>query len=231
MKERPILFSGDMVRAILKRRKTHTRRPVKHIPMLGYPEDWCLKVGTQEFDRIVGDYQRYCPFGQPGDRLWVRETWAEWMLRGGHEKNWGEGKHGWGNVIYRATHNGGMLPECEGFSKWRPSIHMPRWASRLTLEIVSVRVERVQDISESDALNEGILEGYKYAAPGVMMTRADGEKCDCAFTHPTAKRAYQCLWESIYGADAWDANPWVWVVAFRVIQHDKTHEEEGTPHE
>jgi len=143
MKERPILFSAAMVNAILSGRKTQTRRVVK--PM-------SRKAGGEYTGWVLPEYRTDCPYGQPGDRLWVRETFGS-MIRnvGGtpHEK-----------LAYRADDpNAVMCYSSEGMEvpiKWKPSIHMPRWASRITLEIVSVRVERLNEISEQDAIAEGI---------------------------------------------------------------------------
>lgn len=163
MKERPILFSGPMVRAILDGRKTQTRRVVK--PRQGMLDDW---TGLP------------CPYGKPGDRLWVRETC------------YFEQPHG--EVIYRADPGSekALDPEFTGL-RWRPSIHMPRWASRITLEIVNVRVERLQDIRVDDARAEGVTA--KWPVHG-----------------------FRNLWQSINGFGSWDANPWVWVVEFRNME-------------
>ena len=179
MKERPILFNGDMVRAILDGRKTQTRRMVKHIPDLGDPDSWCHKSNDKAFAEIVGDYARYCPFGKVGDRLWVREAFVK-------------PDHGEDNIAYRAS-------EYEDTFRWTPSIHMPRWASRITLEITDVRVERLQKIDDRSAGQEGAMY-YKYSGP----------YCD------SAKMVFKQLWDSIY--KNWDENPWVWVVEFKVVK-------------
>ena len=197
MKERPILFSGPMVRAILEGRKTQTRRVVKPQPA------HIAGIGTVlNIDTITG---KACPYGKPGDRLWVRETWDGVRLDGGGAL-----------VSYRAD---GDKPVTDD-GRWHPSIHMPRWASRITLEVVSVRVERLNECSIQDALAEGVLTDDEW---------------------PTDPRdGYRSLWESINGpsirkrlrdgtvqmhspkrhvADySWDANPWVWVVEFRRVQ-------------
>lgn len=190
MKERPIIFSSPMVRAILEGRKTMTRRVInwKNIAK----QSGCTKGslawsptfnsfavfnGNNEVDVSLVD----CPYGKPGDRLWVRETYR---LPDGAPKGW---------VDYRADDSR------DGF-KWRPSIYMPRRASRIDLEIVSVRVERLQDISNKDIESEGACE------------RA-------CVTH---RLSFQHLWDSInakrgYG---WDVNPWVWVVEFKRIEKE-----------
>jgi hypothetical protein len=210
MKERPILFSGPMVRAILDGRKTQTRRLVKPQPeefdgagvSANYGtagEPWWVAVPSIEH------YSR-CPYGQPGDRLWVRETF-------GYCKHM-PGKNGKG-LEYRADgvrrYFDGLPVPKDGFAfgfpeskvfRWKPSIHMPRWASRLDLEVTDVRVERVQDISEADACHEG--------APAIV-----GRNIGPV----TYREGFRELWDSInfkrgYG---WDANPWCWCISFKVV--------------
>lgn len=194
--ERPILFSAPMVRAILDGRKTQTRRIVKHIPMLGDPSGWCAAAKAQEpgWVHIVGDYRRFCPYGEPGDRLWVREAWVRT-----------DGMTSVPDTFYRASES---AANAEQLGPWKSPLFMPRWASRITLEIESVRVERLQDISEEDAMAEGVVHRNScwYAT--------DDPK---ALPWMTASGAYINLWESINGAGSWDANPWVWVIQFRRI--------------
>ena len=191
-KERPILFSGPMVRAILDGRKTQTRRVVKLKCHDGFEvgpnyegEHWPVRGG----DRMP------CPYGKPGDRLWVRETHF---------------KYG-GGFIYRADY-GNLTPISDGIGgPWKPSIHMPRVASRISLEITGVRVDRLQDISNEDCVAEGItaigkgvrMPDGRYAQAGRYETKAS-----------TVRQLYSELWESINGPDSWAANPWVWVVEF-----------------
>ena len=202
MKEHPILFSAPMVRAILEGRKTQTRRVVAHpgLANLSYVVD----CGDGWWGDEEGDFQARCPYGEPGDRLWVRETWAET-----------DHSDGTPVVSYRA---GGCIavgrdgirgPVCllstiawdetPHVDQWRPSIHMPRWASRILLEVTGVRVERLQEITVSDA----ICEGY-----------------DGSITDPIdpSIRWYSALWEQINGPASWEANPWVWVISFRRIE-------------
>lgn len=175
VKERPILFRGDMVRAILEGRKTQTRRPVKPQP-------------------IYSEAVRNCPYGKPGDRLWVRETWntgrAAYALNSGIILE--EPKpEPWMKVIYRATsHYGDDQPP------WRPSIHMPRWASRITLEITDVRVERIIDITSADC----VVEGYPPTERG----------------EEPAKSRFAKSWNATYPG-SWDRNDWVWAIEFRRI--------------
>lgn len=206
MRERPILFNDAMVRAILSGAKTQTRRPVdmRRVSFIGGREDdhndpalWgfadidgCWHVLDQRKPVWTGSgvpheaYAIACPFGAPGDRLWVREA---------HAFNPCEDSEGNAadRVLYRADHNGAAP------LRWRPSIHMPRWASRLTLRVTDVHVERVQDISEEDARAEG-------ASGGVPWLYED-ETYRTAFCH---------LWSDTYGPESWTANPWVWVVSF-----------------
>jgi len=196
MTERPILFSGPMVRAILEGRKTQTRRVLKGAPMrLWAASGWEIEDGDCLWCDAYGDYHSLtsiCPYGRIGDRLWVRETHyisdEEREAVGGAIHTSVEAQ-----VYYRAdsqNHASDGVP-------WRPSIHMPRWASRITLEVVSVRVERLQDISANDAYAEGVI-----------VTNPDG--CDPVMNYCT-------LWESINGPSSWDANPWVWAVEFRCV--------------
>lgn len=185
MKERPILFSGSMVRAILAGTKTQTRRPVKLNP------SGRAILGGRNWHLDDPECVLACPYGQPGVRLWVRETWAHHPCGGTLRLPPGEG-HAWGNPIYLATFGAGIKPVCEGFTPWRPSIHMPRWACRLVLEIVSVRVERLEDITIADAQAEG-FSGHGAIIPFIQ----------------TWSRMYQ------HRGFGCDAKPWVWVVEFK----------------
>jgi len=194
MKERPILFSAPMVRALLDGSKTQTRRVVKP-----QPAPWGQHGGWQLPGFCASDDKGFrhgapifkCPYGKPGDRLWVREAFAR---IDGQTRPWIE-------TDYRATYkHGDRLGDTLGIKKrWTPSIHMPRHASRITLEITSVRVERLQDISESDAMAEGVknslhLSGGRFA-----------------------RENFEHLWWSINGEGSWEANPWVWVVEFKKV--------------
>lgn len=192
MKERPILFSAPMVRALLNGTKTQTRRVVKRFEVrAGMPEP--------EMQSLL----RCCPYGAPGDRLWVRETFAK---IDGQTQPWIE-------TDYRATYtHGDRLGDSLGIKKrWTPAIHMPRAASRITLEVAGVRVERLQDISEADACAEGIEQDAIDRC--LQMAEAMDQR------EPTPARSmYQVLWDSINGAGAWERNPFVWCVSFRVIE-------------
>jgi len=226
MKERPILFSAPMVRAILEGRKTVTRRVVKPQPparndminaaYCGHPNLW-LPNGS-----IGADTPREwkCPYGQPGDRLWVRETWAvqrhEPCLP--HERDYQDLISP--VVRYRAD---GSTRRIQGdrstgvgvyhgaVEKTRVSIHMPRWASRITLEVTGVRVERLQDISTEQAVAEG-MHTFPHKGGTAYAWSADDKH-----GHASATGAMRWIWDQINGEGAWHANPWVWVVEFRRV--------------
>lgn len=214
MRERPILFSGPMVRAILDGRKTQTRRVVKRTSA-GYAKE---PGGHRRWH--LGDPEAVlaCPFGQPGDRLWVRETWA--ALIPGEYTDSPYPMRGMVDLRYRASE-----PELSAATRghrWRPSIHMPRWACRQLLDVVSVRVERLQDISEADAQAEGLTKlskdngrVWKFGIPdrdGQPGTDDDGWSWREWQRDP--RNAFALLWCATYGAESWDANPCVWVVEF-----------------
>lgn len=197
MKERGMIFNGEMVRAILDGRKTQTRRIMKNQPAGDYPDTPALIRSAGGGFQWYGHYGESsifnCPFGAVGDRIWVRETWAEAGAGAPDLK------------LYRAdypehvpTHYENVPPADE--IRWTPSIHMPRWASRLTLEITGVRVERLRDLSEDDAKSEGITPPSGGVLPGWEY-----------------RINFRELWMSIYGSDNWEANPWVWVIEFKVV--------------
>lgn len=184
MKERQILFSADMVRAILDGRKTQTRRLFK----AKNGGVWPNKNDLPGMQQIL----RNCPYGRPGDRLWVREAWSTHSCFDHMSPS---------ALTARSIHYWADGEIVTG--KKRPSIHMPRWASRILLEVVSVRVEKLGAISEADCIAEGCagghgsIPGYAYAA--------------------TPIEHYRAMWDSINGAGDYDKNPWVWVVEFRVL--------------
>lgn len=200
MRERPILFSAPMVRAILAGTKTQTRRLVKDTGLYAIDAKFHgIETAARELARLA----TRCPYGTPGDRLWVRETWR---VCGGREYEYQQDRS---QVMYRATHHEDGFPLGWESYDWRPSIFMPRWASRITLEITGVRVERLQDISEMDAQAEGLMP----LSSGADRTwTVDG---DAASEHEAARDTYAWLWEQINGAGSWDANPWAWVVEFK----------------
>ncbi|HFX7169115.1 hypothetical protein E8D93_17595 [Escherichia coli] len=197
VKERGMIFNDEMVRAILGGNKTQTRRIVE--------EKFYGRAVAAEL------LAKHCPYGQPGDRIWVRETYrvhgkatdvATLVYRASVRNSWTEQTH---RVPVEVCNK----PVSE---KWTPSIHMPRWASRILLEITNVRVERLNDISECDARDEGVPPAGSLLPdhPGTFLT----PKGDFAM----AKVAFQRLWESIYGEESWNVNPWVWVIEFKRIQ-------------
>ena len=205
MTDRPILFSAPMVQAILDGRKTQTRRAVKPQPageiVRGEPDfnHWIdtkyWERQNQKENRGIGTRGFACPYGQPGDRLWVRETFGHFE----RNENFAPGC----DVFYRAD------GESLAVEPWRPSIHMPRWASRITLEITSVRVERLQEISIEDAKAEGAWG----PDDSIVQKVADYFGTDIFSANP--RKAFQMLWESINGPDSWAANPWMWAIEFR----------------
>lgn len=193
MKERPILFSGPMVRAILEGRKTVTRRVVNSDGAPG----------------LAGDAK--CPHGAPGDRLWVKENWRTATgLDHLSPSQIGES----GELIGSDLHYEADGPARPHFGRFRPSMFMPRWASRLTLELVSVRVERLEEIDNADAYREGVagLDFYRETAAFAERTGLHGTE---------ARDAFELLWESINGdrpGCSWEDNPWVWREEFRVVE-------------
>ncbi len=216
MKERPVIFNSEMVCAILDGRKTQTRRVIANVS-----PDNCipLQKPTKTKDGIythVMDAPGHglCPFGRVGDRMWVRETFAILGNEDGCPIDWdgnlikGDEKHA--ARIYKAScwqepGNYGLwsIPDrdTQYEGAWRPSIHMPRWASRMTLEITAVRVERLNDISEEDARAEGVAPSQHIITPPEALYRV----------------GFLNLWQSIYGEESWSANPWVWVIEFRRV--------------
>lgn len=208
MKERPILFSGAMVRALLAGTKTQTRRVLHPAPVERDGQWFFHRRGLPVYLRGAPLAQDACPYGQPGDRLWVREAWRSGRLTDRFPPREMTPHHVW----YEAD---GQAPEaCNG--KLRPAMFMPRWASRITLEVVGVRVERLQDISMSDSWAEGIPGA---PPPGVHIERVDEwVRWSDGVMREDPKLAYRDLWEEINGHGSWAANPWVWVVSFRRIE-------------
>ncbi|HEM3759049.1 TPA: hypothetical protein U1T24_003946 [Klebsiella quasipneumoniae] len=190
MKERGMIFNGEMVRAILDGRKTQTRRPIKwkqtRFTEIGEREDGSKWPWSEDAEHAC-DFWHPCPFGAVGDRIWVRETWN---------------KYG-GLLTYRADHDwiDDMRKETVCTAKWVPSIHMPRWASRILLEITDVRVERLNSISEEDAGREGYP-----ADPSPY-----GGKMDKWLW-------FRQLWDGIYPEQSFKHNPWVWVIEFKRVE-------------
>lgn len=259
--ERPILFNSAMVRAILNGTKTQTRRGVRlhpelaerviDLPLLG----WCQPFSARDGRSATNLHTPLtCPLGKPGDTLWVRETWAPYkgsdepvsdledcdavryaadevthLIAGDHAQTKGL------DMYCVPPHR--EMPR--GPHRWRPSIHMPRWASRITLEVTEVRAQRLQDIDEADATREGFAASMMPEHCAVMV--ADGGSYTChpdgapkvgdgegswkvthvqtcpATASTTAREFFAIQWRRIYGAVAWDANPWVWAASFKRI--------------
>lgn len=216
MTERPILFSAEMVRAILKGDKTQTRRvmkvqpyadsivTVKHYHPTVIDRHGDMQPGPEIFGALWGngEYGLRCPYGAPGDLLWVREGFAVQPLL------WADNR-GPQPIHYTADQIIGFAgkPDTRQIEDYRskPSIHMPRWASRITLEVKSVRVERLQDISEDDARAEGCPYPPEWA--NRFMDRDE-----------TARTWFKSLWNRISGPGAWGDNPWVWVISFERVK-------------
>lgn len=188
MKERPILFSGDMVKALLLGHKTQTRRIItpEHIYTSMPVEEVFANMLPKHRDMALG----WCRYGRPGERLWVKETFVASVD---------------GKIIYRASIPYGNL-DCH-FKPWRPSIFMPRKASRITLEITSVGIERLNDISEEDAKAEG-AEIQKETSGGWIV---------CGPRIGSYREGYRWIWTQINGARSWEKNPWVWKISFRRV--------------
>lgn len=230
MKERPVIFNAEMVRAILSGSKTQTRRVIVNVGA-----DNCIPLQKQSKTKDgiythVMDAPVYglCPFGQPGDRLWVRETWSDVNLEGAPALAYRAD-----DEVYDLMEDESLLDEDGAFNyqdprvskyhfaawysdlisgiegNWRPAIHMPRWASRITLEITGVRVERLNTISEEDARAEGVekMHGgfWRHYQPGWTQHQL------------SARGSFVTLWKSIYGEESWNSNQWVWVVEFRRV--------------
>ncbi|EAA7489358.1 hypothetical protein FZF39_003427 [Salmonella enterica] len=204
MKERGMIFNAEMVNAILSGRKTQTRRPIKwkqtRFTEIAERDDGSLWPWAEDCER-GGDIWFACPYGEIGDRIWVRETFrvhsratdvATLVYRASVRNSWTEQTH----RVPVAVCNKPATPE-----KWTPSIHMPRWASRITLEITDVRVERLRGLSEEDAKSEGIIPSAGGVLPGWEY-----------------RINFRDLWMDIYGTDNWEANPWVWVIEFKRVE-------------
>ena len=235
MKERGMIFNGEMVRALLDGRKTQTRRPIKwkqtRFTEIGEREDGSKWPWSEDAEHVC-DFWHPCPFGAVGDRIWVRETWGvvsheldengriqPWTpdrpATAIHEMPFGNGYYS-GHAIYAADGDftwGDDDGYEDGRSCWKPSIHMPRWASRITLEITNVGVQRLQSISPNDAAREGLV---KLPATGRYCINQGDQYFGGA--SQDAREVFSWLWESIYGADSWKTNPWVWVIEFKRVE-------------
>lgn len=237
---RPILFSSPMVRALLAGTKTQTRRIAKFVPHDGANLAFSgLSAGHYDTGRIDSGWVLHslgagacwiertkplnCPYGVPGDRLWVRETWARQAQIEGAPKRLAIYKAD-GELpeptLIDASGNAVLTPKGNLASPWIPSIHMPRAMSRITLEVTGVRVQRLQDVTEADAIAEGMhpdraLRGDDDLTTYEIALAKDREAGTFA-SFPMAIARYALLWDSINGGTApWASNPWVWVIEFR----------------
>jgi hypothetical protein len=219
IRERPILFSGPMVRAILEGRKTQMRRIVKHPEYYGCPTGDCPHSLQIHCNAAMNepDILSECPYGKPGDLLWVRETWFiastdTGSVSIGYKERLPAGKtltdtDGGLDVIRCLDREIVRWAEDRISDHWRPSIFMPRWASRITLEITDVRVERLNDISEANAYEEGVSDTWPLDSLPYLS----------AFGGRAVINNYAHLWKSINGNGSWAKNPWVWVISYKRI--------------
>lgn len=248
MRERPIMFKGEMVRAILEGTKTQTRRPVKH------RHEWAIEERDGKpwplhppYVYAEDDAWMNCPYGVPGDRLYVKETWAPsfkapkcqvaYRADGRCYGIGGDGDggrihvfHGW---LIDAAARGEELGNTLGrslYQPWRSSMMMPRWASRIMLEIVSVRVERVNSMTLADARAEGIPQMHAEAVAAGLCAEThvvvkDGPTCRDVWDNRTSVENFAALWDSLYAKtpNAWAANPWVWIIEFRRVDGGTNH--------
>ncbi|HBR2315728.1 TPA: hypothetical protein L9P45_003526 [Klebsiella pneumoniae] len=243
MTERGMIFNAEMVRAILDGRKTQTRRIMTVQPQSS--EFGLRYIAESSLAKEVGMYfwsqsdacgmkarskPFACPYGKPGDRIWVRETWSSDFA------NYYPNDRVW----YAADNNrrldievvdgvrGIYSPESDVHVpfRWRPSIHMPRWASRILLEITDVRVERLNAISEEDAQREGVhaevwdqtVVARNYAARDEFFQFWSEDMPHYVEMNQLYRSSFRSLWESIYGSENWLANPWVWVIEFKRVE-------------
>lgn len=232
-KERPILFSGAMVRAILEGRKTQTRRIVEPQPVpadqLGDeeyegPKQFFIEDGQLRTPARYGSHPVECPYGKPGDGLWVQEAFSTFY--DGDPEEGGSGDV----AIHKATYEDDWSEDPEEVP-WMHGRRMPRWASRLALSIKSIRVERLWQITNTDAMAEGVsIAPHRHGSFGSPWEpdfdvldphpeRHDTDIVDC-FLCP-----FRDLWQSLHGADSWSTNPWVWVIEFRQQPPPATGEE------
>jgi len=206
MAEHPILFSTEMVKVILKGNKTQTRRIFKdttehHSPYNpAYLERWKNDSG----------WENICPYGKIGDTLWVRETFA-YRIDVDIDKEREKAKH---YLMYKA--NGGSPynhMNWHSYTNWKPSIHMPRWASRINLKITDIRIQKLQDVSENDAFEEGM---NKQIATYLGISTPESQE---EFNFTACRRVFHALWDYINAKRgySWESNPWVWCISFRKI--------------
>lgn len=235
MKERGMIFNGEMVRALLDGRKTQTRRIVKGTDSaVKFCKEW--NINGEEVFVVLGEKDHTgmnpvlgaisCPFGAVGNRIWVREAFrvhsratdvATLVYKASERNSWTEQTH----RVPVAVCNKPATPE-----KWTPSLHMPRWASRILLEITDVRVERLNAISEEDAQREGVhtevwdqtVVARNYAARDEFFQFWSEDMPHYVEMNQLYRSSFRSLWESIYGSENWLANPWVWVIEFKRVE-------------
>lgn len=221
-KERGIIFNTDMVRAILEGRKCHTRRKIKPQPkiFMGNLEYFPTSIKPYGFKLDSKEITWFCPYGKVGDRLWVRETFVTGydVIDGEFQYCDEEGNDLPEKIWYKADDNLNCWYDADGYSSdkvpWKPSIHMPRWASRITLEITDIRVERVCEINYGDIYKEGFpLEYLEQAQEKRITEYGEGQKYSAKTDELTW---FEDIWQSIYGT--WNDNPWVWIIEFKVVK-------------
>lgn len=225
MKEHPILFSTEMIKAILEGRKTMTRRIMKIQPPVNiestiyqfatnrtgisdkdYGKHHWLGLSSKNFCSVLDSGQPYfkCPYGKLGDMLWVRESFAVIGNEVVRDESSGAIIEETPQYVFR----GEKQPHIERLYKWKPPIYMPKAAARIWLEITGIRVERLQDISEEDAKVEGAM----------LWMYPNGKNAFGEEDFYSARTCFHSLWKSINGPESWQSNPWVWVVSFRKIE-------------
>ncbi|HCB8972537.1 TPA: hypothetical protein M2O87_003077 [Klebsiella pneumoniae] len=231
MKERGMIFNGEMVRAILDGRKTQTRRimapqPADDIERGIFPNPEAIGWKSSLRHKYGSTTAHFCPYGKPGDRIWVREAFrvhsratdvATLVYKASERNSWTEQTL----RVPVAVCNKPATPE-----KWTPSLHMPRWASRILLEITDVRVERLSAISEEDAQREGVhtevwdqtVVARNYADSDEFFQSWSEDMPHYVEMNQLYRSSFRSLWESIYGAENWQANPWVWVIEFKRVE-------------
>jgi hypothetical protein len=236
MKERGMIFNGEMVRAILDGRKTQTRRPIKwkqtRFTEIGEREDGSKWPWSEDAEHAC-DFWHPCPFGAVGDRIWVRETWQaihDYCDENGHvdERRYARSiprhRGNYWHPVYEEAWGNESREDRE--FPWRPSIHMPRWASRILLEITDVRVERLNAISEEDAQREGVhtevwdqtVVARNYVASDEFFQFWSDDMPHYVEMNQLYRSSFRSLWDSIYGEESWKANGWVWVIEFKRVE-------------
>lgn len=216
MKERGIIFSAPMIKALLAGTKTQTRRLNKlreFGPSTTRGYDWTFRDKRELWNDVMHEQLlARCPYGKVGDRLWCKEGHA---LRSDVDPmtDLGKARH---YLIYRSDHDGELSSEWHHYGGWRSPLFMPRWASRITLEITEVRVQRVQEISEDDARAEGVPPFFeRYECVGQDQSICDGE---LARDFPY-RACFACVWDEINGDRAlWSSRPWVWAISFKRVE-------------